>query len=152
MIAVVSLLLVCTAADTSSEGTQILSQRCVRCHNADKSRGGLDLSTRETALAGGATMEALVPGDLAKSGIYLRAKDHSMPPPKDAPPLSEEELNALARWITAGASWPPPRQQSPPPQPGICAVDSQSRPLRRWRRYGNVAPPLPQVALRPRRR
>ena len=170
MIAILSLLVVGAPADAESAGVRVLAERCVRCHNADKARGGLDLSNREAALAGGATMDALVPGDLERSGVYQRAKDHSMPPPKDAPPLSDEELKALARWIAAGAPWLPSNpqsaisnQQSPPPQSAIpnpqsaisaccIAVDSKSPPLRRWRRYGNVAAPLPQVALRPRRR
>jgi hypothetical protein len=183
MIAILSLLVTCALPNADSTGAEILSQRCVRCHNADKTRGGLDLSTRETALAGGATMDALVPGDLEKSGVYQRAKDHSMPPPKDAPPLADKEVDVLADWITAGAPWtsssPSPQYSGeragvrggivtgsaphPNPLPGVpgrgnvqrtgcIAVDSKSRTLRRWRRYGNVAAPLPQVALRPRRR
>ena len=165
------LILFCAAPPEVDDaaGVAILAQRCVRCHNAEKSRGGLDLSTRESALAGGATMDAIVPGDLEKSSAYQRAKDHSMPPPKDAPPLSDGEVNALAHWITAGALWPELNQQSAisnqqsSPQsailnqqsaisPPCIAVDSKSRRVRRWRRYGNVASPLPQVPLRPARR
>jgi hypothetical protein len=122
-------------------------------------------------------MDALVPGDLEKSAVFSRAKDHSMPPPKDAPPLSEADVEVLARWIAAGAEWPfQPRRADQArgrveqatrsstigrsawrngallvPPYGDCKsdVDSKSRRVRRWRRYGNVAPPLPQIALRP---
>jgi cytochrome c553 len=170
MIVILSLLASCAVPNADSTGAKLLSQRCVRCHNADKTRGGLDLSTRETALAGGATMDAIVPGDLEKSGVYQRAKDHSMPPPKDAPPLSDAEVSALAEWIKAGAPWatssPSPQYSGvkggivtysaphPNPLPGVpgrgdvrrascIAVDSKRPRLRRWRRYGNVAAPLP---------
>jgi mono/diheme cytochrome c family protein len=155
MVPLISILLLCAAPPDAGDaaGAQILVQRCVRCHNAEKSRGGLDLSTRESALAGGATTAAIVPGDLEKSSVYQRAKDHSMPPPKDAPPLSSAEVDALARWITQGAPWPPGQSAIRNQQSAICiAVDSKSRRVRRWRRYGNVAAPLPQVALRPGRR
>jgi cytochrome c551/c552 len=165
----VPLLMLCAAPpENTADGVAILNQRCVRCHNADKTRGGLDLSTRDTALAGGATTDAIVPGDLEKSAIYRRAKEHSMPPPKDAPPLSDAEVKVLARWINAGAPWSDYNQpsamshQHSPASPQsainnqqsiICiAVDSKTRRLRRWRRHGNVVAPLPQVALRPRRR
>jgi hypothetical protein len=162
-----SLVLILCAAPPDSAGAHILAQRCVRCHNAEKSRGGLDLSTRQSALAGGSTMDAIVPGNLEKSSVYQRAKDHSMPPPKDSPSLNEEEVSALAGWIMGGAAWTEPNQQSAisnqqssPPQSAIrnqqsaicIAVDSKSRRVRRWRRYGNVAAPLSQVALRPARR
>jgi mono/diheme cytochrome c family protein len=178
------LLVLCAApADAlAADGRTILAQRCVRCHNAEKSRGGLDLSTRESALAGGATRDAIVPGDLEQSFAFQRAKDHSMPPPKDAPPLSAAEVDLLAAWITQGAPWSSPqsktsgrvheRQRNAPgaaipkgcislplmhptrsPQSATCtAVDSKTRRVRRWRRHGNVASPLPQIALRPARR
>jgi mono/diheme cytochrome c family protein len=84
----------------------VLSQNCVRCHNADKSRGGLDLSSRETALAGGATHDAIVPGDLETSFLLTRARDGTMPPPKDGRRLSGDEVESLAQWIKQGAAWP----------------------------------------------
>ena len=153
MVSLLPLLVLSIAPSDAADGAAILAQRCVRCHNAEKTRGGLDLSTREAALAGGATMDAIFPGDLDKSAVYQRAKDHSMPPPKDAPPLSDGEVDILARWIIQGAPWPAPQTAIRNQQSAICiAVDSKSRRVRRWRRYGNVAPPLPQVALRPTRR
>jgi len=172
MVSLLPLLILC-AAPPDADGVAILTQRCIRCHDAEKTRGGLDLSTRETALAGGATMDAIVPHDLEKSAVYSRAKDHSMPPPKDAPPLSDAEVNVLARWIEQGAPWPDQSRRAeqatrsyamsgdarrngallvPPYEVCKSGVDSKSRRLRRWRRYGNVAPPLSQVALRPTRR
>ena len=45
----------------------IFQARCNGCHNADKARGGLDLSTRATTLTGGEKGPALVAGDSAGS-------------------------------------------------------------------------------------
>src|ERR1700731_2874811 len=45
----------------------VLRQRCVSCHNSKKSRGGLDLTTRERLLKGGNTGPAIRPGDSAAS-------------------------------------------------------------------------------------
>ena len=45
----------------------LLRQRCVSCHNPKTKRGGLDLTTRETMLAGGDTGPALKPGAAADS-------------------------------------------------------------------------------------
>lgn len=110
-----ALLMLCggPAEDGFAPPARILSQHCVRCHNAEKTRGGLDLSSRATALAGGATGDAIVPGDPEQSSVWQRAKDHSMPPPRDGRPLSAAELGVLTRWIAEGAVWPEERTLSP---------------------------------------
>jgi uncharacterized membrane protein len=114
----------------------VLSNHCVRCHNADKTRGGLDISTRETTLAGGATSEALVPGDFEKSSLYQRAAEGSMPPSKDGQRLSSDELEVLSRWITQGTSWP--KEVTLPlgrPQASVLPImPSSQQPWRRRRR------------------
>lgn len=138
----VSLLAFCGAPEEGgfAAAAKVLSNHCVRCHNADKTRGGLDLSTQATALSGGATRDAIVPGDPEKSLLVERARDHSMPPPKDAGPLTAREVEFLARWIAGGAIWPDqtvltaPDQSRPRPQissPPI-APASSSHQRRRW--------------------
>ena len=90
----------------SQRAVAILEQHCIRCHNEEKTRGGLDLTTREMALAGGATSDALVPPHLEQSGLYLRAKTGAMPPDRDGRKLAAAEVATLAAWIQAGANWP----------------------------------------------
>src|ERR1700733_10040414 len=64
----------------------ILSDNCYKCHSegAEKIKGGLLLDSRESALKGGDTGPALVPGHPEKS-LLMRAvsytdKDLQMPP------------------------------------------------------------------------
>ena len=103
----------------SARAVQIMEQHCVRCHNADKSRGGLDLSTREGALLGGATSDAVVILQPDKSAIYRRVLAGTMPPDRDGRKLNAAELATLRDWIQAGAAWPEnvakPRVDAPPP-------------------------------------
>src|SRR5437773_3409667 len=47
----------------------VLRQRCVQCHNSQKSRGGLDLTSRERLHQGGEQGPVVVPGNSAKSRL-----------------------------------------------------------------------------------
>ena len=77
-------------------------QRCIVCHSGGDPTGGLTLTSRESALKGGETGPALVPGDSAKSLLYHMASSKKMPPKK---PLSVAEIGILRRWIDDGAAW-----------------------------------------------
>src|SRR5207253_8462067 len=50
---------------------------------------------------------AIVPGNAAGSHLIelVTSDDKDVRMPKDKPPLSEEELKTLRRWIDAGAPW-----------------------------------------------
>jgi mono/diheme cytochrome c family protein len=137
------ILLLILAASPADDGfpaaAKVLSQNCVRCHNADKTRGGLDLSTRATAVAGGATNpEALVPGKPEQSAIVERARAGSMPPPKDGRRLTDAEVQSLTHWIEQGAPWPEgqtlPLPESKPAAKSYVAPPSAPRPRLLWRR------------------
>ena len=41
----------------------ILADRCLSCHNPDKAKGGLDLSTYSATMQGGSSGEIVNPGD-----------------------------------------------------------------------------------------
>jgi hypothetical protein len=81
----------------------ILAAKCLACHGPDKKKGGLDLSRRATALEGGDSGPALVPGKPAVSLLYQKASAGKMPPGK---PLSAAEVGTLKRWIADGARYP----------------------------------------------
>jgi hypothetical protein len=88
----------------------LLKEKCIVCHGEDPKgpRGGLDLRSREKALAGGESGEpALVPGDMAKS-LILKAVAREGPkmPPKENDRLTAEQVATLRRWVAAGAPWP----------------------------------------------
>lgn len=89
----------------------ILEQNCVGCHKADKSEGGLDLTTLATAFAEADSGIAIVPFDVAASSLHgrlvLDADDDSLMPPKSAGgPLSAEQIGLIRDWIAQGANWP----------------------------------------------
>src|SRR5256885_11639630 len=87
----------------------ILELDCVRCHGAEKPKGGLRLDTRGGALKGGDNGPALVPGKPDQSPLYtstiLPADDDKHMPPK-GDPLKKDQTELLRVWIDQGAEWP----------------------------------------------
>ena len=81
----------------------LLARRCIGCHDPVSNQGGLDLTSRETALAGGDHGNAINPGSSATSLAWLMADAESMP--KGLAPLSAGEKRLLREWIDAGAAW-----------------------------------------------
>jgi len=87
-----------------SKVAPIFKRSCIACHNPDKSRGGLDLSTRESTLTGGDKGAAMRPGDPASLLIkMIRGPMAKMPQKADA--LSENEVDTIKHWIASGAPW-----------------------------------------------
>ncbi len=80
----------------------LLSERCLGCHSGAKPKGGLNLSRRRTAMAGGDQGEAIVPGKPEDSLLWEYVNDETMPPKK---PLGAAEKTLLRTWIAAGAKW-----------------------------------------------
>ena len=90
-----------SAADVPS-GTEVLARRCMQCHGPTQQMGDLDLSSRESALAGGMRGPALTPGDPSRSLLLARVVADEMPP---GSPLSSADKVILRDWIAAGAEW-----------------------------------------------
>jgi len=84
----------------------ILTERCAVCHNSDKREGGLDVTSRKSLLEGGDSGPAIVPGSLEDSLLFDMVSGDEPMMPKDAKPLSKEQLAALRSWIASGAVWP----------------------------------------------
>lgn len=81
----------------------ILSRHCLECHDSNSKKGGLDLSRKDTLLAGGESGKAIVPGKLADSLLWDSVESNEMP--KKRPPLSSDEKKLLSQWIESGAAW-----------------------------------------------
>ncbi|MEZ5361925.1 MAG: c-type cytochrome domain-containing protein [Bryobacterales bacterium] len=93
-------------AKPETAGFRLIEKHCLACHG-EKRMGGLDLRTRDGALAGGRRGPALVPGKAEESLIYTASQhkgDLAMPPSRG--PLEGDELELLRTWIEAGAPWP----------------------------------------------
>jgi WD40 repeat protein len=83
----------------------ILRENCTTCHNAEKKKGKLLLTSREAALNGGENGAAIVPGDASKSplaNVVAEDADPHMPPKGQ---LTPAEIATLKAWIAAGAEW-----------------------------------------------
>ncbi|HEY1860221.1 MAG TPA: DUF1549 domain-containing protein, partial [Gemmataceae bacterium] len=84
----------------------ILRQCCTQCHNALKTKGGLDLTTRDAMLKGGEKGPVVVPGNAAKSRILDMVSGEAPRMPKQGAKLTPEEIANLKKWIEDGAVWP----------------------------------------------
>jgi mono/diheme cytochrome c family protein len=80
----------------------LLTGKCLACHGSDKKKGGLDLTRRATALAGGKHGAAIQPGKADDSLLLNRLAKGEMPPGN---PLSPEQVAAFRKWIDAGAKY-----------------------------------------------
>lgn len=83
----------------------ILRAHCFSCHNVEKKRGQLDLTSREAALKGGENGPALKPGKASDSPLVkqlLPGADPHMPPKKQLP---DKLIATLRGWVDAGAPW-----------------------------------------------
>ena len=84
----------------------IMERSCWNCHGAGAQLSGLDLRTRDAALAGGARGPALVPGRAEDSRLFRLAAGLDQPAmPMSGDALTAAEITALRTWIDEGAHW-----------------------------------------------
>ena len=100
-----------TAGQAPPSKLQAILTKCATCHNPEQRAGGLDLTSRETALAHG---RALVPGNVDASAIAQQVVHGAMPPGK---PLSESDQEIVTEWIKSGAAYPTITRPSKPLNP-----------------------------------
>jgi hypothetical protein len=84
----------------------LLVQRCIKCHGTKKAESDLRLDALATAIKGGDSGPAIVPGKPDESLIIKAVRhegDLKMPPNGK---LNDLEVAALVRWIQSGAVWP----------------------------------------------
>lgn len=84
----------------------ILQSRCGSCHNPDKQRGQLDLSSLDALLVGGESGAVVLPGNAEGSDFYKRvtlpASHENFMPAEGKTPLTQEQVQILGWWIDAG--------------------------------------------------
>jgi len=96
----------------------IFEVSCLRCHGAERPRGGFRLDNRDAALRGGDYGPVLIPGNSAESLLiaYVAHEEPGMemPPIGQGEPLTTDQVELLRAWIDQGAQWPeaslPPRR------------------------------------------
>ena len=87
------------------EAMVLLKANCFSCHNPDKKKGELDLTTREGLLRGGEEGKVVVSGKAAVSRLVqtLQSGADAHMPPKDQ--LSPRAIAALEEWVNKGMKW-----------------------------------------------
>jgi len=81
----------------------LFKKHCVTCHNANRPRGELDLSSYAGLMTGGVSGKVAVAGKPDDSPVYMLAAhldDPKMPPNK--PKIPQRELDTIRAWIAGG--------------------------------------------------
>ena len=80
----------------------IFRNKCLKCHNADKMKADLDLSTYDAAITGSGNGPVLAGGDPDESILYKVVAHIEKPtmPPKDK--LPENEIEMIKKWVSGG--------------------------------------------------
>ncbi len=89
------------ALDFNRDVLPIFEEKCIRCHGTKKRDAKLDMRTVDALLAGGVSGPAIKPGNAQKSLLIELLHYKEMPPKKETPRVTVEELALLRRWINA---------------------------------------------------
>lgn len=82
----------------------IFLNSCLNCHNADKKKAGLDLSSYQATMDGSDAGKVIEPGNAAQSQLWklvTHAEEPVMPAKSDK--LADSQLDLIRKWIEAGA-------------------------------------------------
>jgi hypothetical protein len=87
---------------------RVLDNNCIGCHNPNKIKGELLMTSISELIKGGESGPALVVGNPGESELirrlHLPMEDEEHMPPEGKKPLTENEIQILERWIALGAS------------------------------------------------
>lgn len=91
----------------------ILVARCLGCHQDDDAQGGLNMSTFAKLREGGAIEGDLIllPGEAEESHlVQVLRPDATLRMPLKQEPLTDDEINLIARWVDEGAVFDGPSE------------------------------------------
>lgn len=97
------------AVDFARDIQPLFAEHCLECHGPDASKGGLLLTSRDSALkALKSGRHGIIPGNADKSAVIERVlttdpDDHM--PPKGKTPLKPHEIELLKTWVNEGAKF-----------------------------------------------
>ena len=95
--------------DFAQDIRPLLEKNCVKCHGAEKQKGGYRLDVKDAALHGGDNYAPNIrPGKSAESPLihFVAGLDPDVKMPSKGDPLSAEQIGLLRAWIDQGAAWP----------------------------------------------
>jgi mono/diheme cytochrome c family protein len=95
------------AVNFTKEIKPIFEASCIKCHGRGKEKGGFRLDTRETALKGGDSGPAVLPGKSAESLLIalVQGIDPDNIMPRKGSRLTPDQIGVLRAWIDQGATW-----------------------------------------------
>ena len=99
--------------DFNRDVAPILVNHCLECHHRAKSSGGLNLATFDDFRRGGETGPTFSTDPADKSLLMSRIDAGEMPPQDERhkrPRLTDNQIEVLRKWISAGAQWPGNRE------------------------------------------
>ena len=81
----------------------LIENHCGKCHNPDKKKGDLDLTSYNGTMKGGGSGQVVMSGNPDSSRLYksiTHAEEPTMPPNK--PRLPDKDLEVFKKWIAGG--------------------------------------------------
>ena len=87
----------------------ILERHCVVCHQGEKPKGGLSLTSADAFSKGGDSGPAVIPGKPEESLLIEVISGDQPRMPQKAKPLSADDVALIRQWISGGAHWPADR-------------------------------------------
>jgi hypothetical protein len=126
----------------------VLAGTCQKCHSAATHKGGLRLDSRESALKGGDSGAAVVPGNPTASPMIdaINYRGLEMPPTGK---LKPREIEALVEWVKMGAPWPkevpkegPKEHATAGPSRGDFTITEEDRRYWAFQPVGHPQPPV----------
>ncbi len=79
----------------------IFANSCNECHGGRQTKGGLDIQTYESLMAGSFNGPVIVAGNSADSFLVQQVVNGKMP--KKGPKLTPAQIQTISDWIDAGA-------------------------------------------------
>lgn len=85
----------------------IIDRRCVSCHNSEKKKGDLNLTSFSSLMKGGESGQIIIPGDINTSDLFRRITlpmDHKdFMPTEGKQPLTADQVQLIGWWIKENA-------------------------------------------------
>src|ERR1022692_2448561 len=81
----------------------IIQANCAKCHNEDKKKADLDLTSYQGALKGSGSGAVFVSGNPDASKLWKSITQTEEPfMPQNQPPIPNKDLDIIKRWIQGG--------------------------------------------------
>ncbi len=124
---------------------RILDDKCVSCHNPNKQKGELVMTSFDKLLQGGENGPILKAGEPEESEmikrLHLPLEDEEHMPPEGKNPLQDNEIAILEQWIALGASDTLRLNQLPQSEPLVSLIKEMMAPdpFEKWAKIPKVA-------------